>query len=74
MAFPSRETDYMNAITAKRSSADREPAVQRRLLTFPEYAAEKGLSVDTVRRKVQRGELEVERVSPKYVRIVESAA
>jgi hypothetical protein len=62
----------MYATTAKRSSADREPAGPRRLLTFPEYAAEKGLSVDTVRRKVRRGELEVERVSPKYVRIVDN--
>lgn len=62
----------MNATTAKISSVKGESAGPRRLLTFPEYAAEKKVSVDTVRRKVRRGELEVERVSPKHVRIVEN--
>jgi excisionase family DNA binding protein len=55
-----------------KSKADRKHTVPRRLLTYPQYAAELGVSVDTIRRKVQRGELEVVHISPKHVRIVET--
>jgi hypothetical protein len=54
------------------SEADRPQRMVRRRLTYAEYAAEKHISVDTVRRMVSRGELETERVSPKCVRIVEA--
>jgi excisionase family DNA binding protein len=47
--------------------------VVRRRLSYAEFAAEKGVSIDTVRRMVSRGELEVERVGLKCVRIVTEA-
>lgn len=63
----------MSAKSSK-SKTDQRPAAPRRLLTYPEYAAENRCSVDTVRRKVQRGELTVKRVSPGRVFIVEATA
>jgi hypothetical protein len=54
----------------KSKIAERQPATPRRLLTYPEYAAENRISIDTVRRKVQRGELTIKRVSPGRVFIV----
>jgi hypothetical protein len=50
-----------------------EPRAPRRLLTYPEYAAENRISVDTVRRMVGRGELTIKRVSPNRVFIVDTA-
>ena len=46
---------------------------RRRRLSYAEFAAEKGVSIDTVRRMVKRGELEVDRVGMKCVRIVTEA-
>jgi hypothetical protein len=40
-----------------------------RLATYAEYAAENRISVDTVRRKVDRGELTIRRPSPRRVLI-----
>ena len=42
-------------------------------MSYAEYAAEKHVSVDTVKRMVNRGELEVERVGRKCIRIVPEA-
>jgi predicted site-specific integrase-resolvase len=57
-----------------KSKSDQQPPGPRRLLTYPEWAAENRVSIDTVRRKVQRGELTVKRVSPGRVFIVEASA
>jgi DNA-directed RNA polymerase specialized sigma24 family protein len=46
---------------------------RRRRLSYAEFAAENGVSIDTVRRMVKRGELEVDRVGLKCVRIVTEA-
>jgi hypothetical protein len=62
------------AVSAKTKSTDQQPPAPRRLLTYPEWAAENRCSVDTVRRKVERGELKVKRVSPGRVFIVEASA
>jgi hypothetical protein len=51
----------------------RRRRVVRRRLSYAEFAAEKGVSIDTVRRMVKRGELEVDRVGMKCVRIVTEA-
>ena len=64
----------MGATTAKKLNAVGEPDSPRRLLTYAQYAAGKGVSVDTIRRMVRRGELEVVRVSPKCLRIIEVTA
>jgi hypothetical protein len=61
----------MNA--AAKTKSEPQPRVARRLLTYPEYAAENRVSVDTVRRKVARGELTIKRVSPNRVFIVDTA-
>jgi hypothetical protein len=58
---------------AAKTKSEPQPRDSRRLLTYPEYAAENRVSVDTVRRKVQRGELTVKRVSPGRVFIVDTA-
>jgi hypothetical protein len=50
-------------------STDSRPSAVRRL-TYEEYAAERRISVDTVKRMARRGEVEVERFSRKCVRIV----
>jgi excisionase family DNA binding protein len=44
--------------------------VGRHRLSYAEYAAEMNVSVDTVKRMVKRGELKVDRVGRKCVRIV----
>jgi excisionase family DNA binding protein len=59
--------------TEKNRSEPTRPQRVRRRLSYAEYAAEKHVSVDTVRRMVTRGELEVERVGRKCVRIVTEA-
>jgi hypothetical protein len=56
-----------------KSKPESQPRGPRRLLTYPEYAAENRVSVDTVRRKVARGELSIKRVSPNRVFIVDTA-
>jgi DNA-directed RNA polymerase specialized sigma24 family protein len=53
-------------------ATDLRPAGVRRL-TYEEYAAERRISVDTVKRMARRGELEVERFSRKCVRIIVAA-
>jgi excisionase family DNA binding protein len=62
----------MTSTEDKGSQAGRRRVVRRRL-SYAEFAAEKGVSIDTVRRMVNRGELEVERVGRKCVRIVTEA-
>jgi hypothetical protein len=42
----------------------------KRWLTCAQVAAEKGVSVDTIRRGVARGDYEVERVGPRCLRII----
>src|SRR5258706_461445 len=66
-----QEATKMTDTENDKSDADRQQRVIRRRLTYAEYAAEKHISVDTVRRMANRGELQTERVSPKCVRIVE---
>jgi hypothetical protein len=63
----------MSPTKQKNLKLDREQAAPKRLLTYPEYAAEHRISVDTVRRKVERGELTVRRVSPGRVFIEATA-
>jgi excisionase family DNA binding protein len=63
----------MTGTEDKGSQAGRPQRVVRRRLSYAEFAAEKGVSIDTVRRMVSRGELEVERVGRKCVRIVTEA-
>jgi hypothetical protein len=53
----------------EKPKADR---VARRRLTYAQYAAEKQVSVDTVRRMAARGDLKVERIGKKCVRIIEA--
>jgi hypothetical protein len=47
---------------------------KKRLLTFEEYAAEKRISVSSVRREAQRGTLTLERPSPGRVFVVAAEA
>lgn len=56
--------------TKKEELERRLPGSAARRLSFAEYAAERHVSVDTVKRMVKRGELKVERVGLKCVRIV----
>jgi excisionase family DNA binding protein len=63
----------MSTTEKNKSEPTRPQRVVRRRLSYAEFAAEKGVSIDTVRRMVSRGELEVERVGLKCVRIVTEA-
>jgi excisionase family DNA binding protein len=63
----------MSTTQKNKSEPTRPQGVVRRRLSYAEFAAEKGVSIDTVRRMVSRGELEVERVGLKCVRIVTEA-
>jgi hypothetical protein len=62
----------MSTTEKNKSEPTRPQRVGRRRLSYAEFAAEKGVSIDTVRRMVSR-ELEVERVGLKCVRIVAEA-
>jgi len=57
----------------KSNPKPQQPRTPIRLMTYPEYAAENRVSVDTVRRMVSRGELMIKRVSPKRVFIIDTA-
>jgi hypothetical protein len=57
----------------EKPKADDRAAAKRRL-TYAQYAAEKQISVDTVRRMAARGDLKVERIGRKCVRIIEATA
>jgi excisionase family DNA binding protein len=60
--------------TDKREKPETDKArAKKRMLTYPQYAAENQISVDTVRRMVARGELKVERFGRKCVRILAAA-
>jgi hypothetical protein len=50
-----------------------ESTSRPRLLTYAEFAAENRISIDTVRRKVDRGELTIRRPSPRRV-LIEATA
>jgi excisionase family DNA binding protein len=60
----------MTTTKKNESEATASRPVGTRRLTYEEYAAERRISVDTVKRMVKRGELEVERTGLKCVRIL----